>query len=70
MARAKGTYMHRQIDKALNGLPYDASTIEMEQFHIFVETELESRGWQLYRSEWSVYDEDVMVAGQLYALFQ
>ena len=69
VARAKGTYMHRQIDMALNGLAYDVPTIEMEQFRMFVYTELESRGWQLYRSEWSVYDEDVMVAGQIDALF-
>jgi len=68
LARAQGTYMHRQIELALAGEIYDGKDIEMQQFLRFLYTYLEPYGFYVYRLEWSIYDEDNMVAGQLDAL--
>ena len=62
--------MHRQIELALNGECYDRQLPEMDHFHTFVRCDLEARRWKLYRTEWSIYDEGVMVAGQIDAIFR
>eukprot|EP00928_Gymnodinium_smaydae_P018535 TRINITY_DN17056_c0_g1_i1.p1 TRINITY_DN17056_c0_g1~~TRINITY_DN17056_c0_g1_i1.p1 ORF type:complete len:388 (-),score=61.34 TRINITY_DN17056_c0_g1_i1:305-1468(-) len=68
-ASTEGTFMHRQIELALGGDAYDASRPELGQFHDFVRSELEPRGWRAFRTEWSVFDDRVMVAGQIDAIF-
>ena len=69
-ASALGTYMHRQIELALNGEAFDGHAEEMKQFNAFVQAVLQPRGWVMYRTEWSVYDETIMVAGQIDAVFK
>ena len=69
LASALGTRMHKEIEMALTGNLYDASMEEMQTFRRFVTEVLELRRWQLYRAEWTIYDELVMVAGQIDAVF-
>ena len=42
---------------------------EMQTFRRVVTEALELRRWRLYRAEWTIYDELVMVAGQIDAVF-
>eukprot|EP00969_Alexandrium_andersonii_P137549 6083527-Alexandrium_andersonii.AAC.1 len=37
----------------------------MEQFLMFLREEIVPRGWLPFRTEWSIYDCDHMVAGQI-----
>ena len=69
LASAQGTRMHREIELALRGEPFDNNIEELEVFQEFVKSYLEPREWQIWRTEWSVYDEEVMVAGQIDAIF-
>ena len=69
IASAQGVHMHRQIELALGGLEFDVSSLEMQQFVQLVEHVLVPKGYRVYRTEWAIYDEKVMVAGQLDALF-
>ena len=69
LASAFGTRMHRQIELALTANVYDVSMGEMQTFLHFVKEFLEPRQWRLYRAEWTIYDEIVMVAGQIDAMF-
>ena len=70
LASALGTRMHREIEMALTGNAFDASMGEMQMFQRFVAEVLEVRRWRLYRAEWTIYDEGVMVAGQIDAVFE
>ena len=69
IASAQGVNMHRQIELALGGLEFDVSSLEMQHFIQLVERVLVPGGYRVYRTEWAVYDEKVMVAGQIDALF-
>ena len=69
IASAQGVKMHRQIELALGGLEFDVSSLEMQYFLEFVNRELVPRGFRVFRTEWAIYDEKVMVAGQVDALF-
>jgi hypothetical protein len=69
-ASADGTTMHRQIELLLNNVPCEASTVEIGQFHKFMEEFVEPRGWRAYRTEWSIYDERRMIAGQIDCVFR
>ncbi len=48
IASAQGTYLHKHVDLALNGLFFDASLPEMYLFVSFLRNELETRGWKTY----------------------
>lgn len=78
---ALGTLMHRQIELYLNTrltvtfpawhqqvIGEDMSP-ELEQFGEWIQEEILSLGWTPYRTEWSVFDEDAMVAGQIDSLW-
>ena len=69
LASAYGSRMHREIELALTGMEYDASMEEMATFQTFVTGVLQVRRWRLFRAEWTIYDEVVMVAGQIDAVF-
>jgi hypothetical protein len=64
-----GTHMHLQIERFLNGAPHEGESPEMIMFHAFFEAEIQGRGWKPYRTEWSIFDEDAMVAGQIDSVF-
>ena len=69
IASAQGVNMHKQIELALGGMEFDVSSLEMQHFLELVKRVLVPRGYRVYRTEWAVYDEEVMVAGQIDALF-
>ena len=53
----------------LAGYAYDTDMEEIQTFRCFLTEFLEVRRWRLYRAEWTIYDEVVMVAGQIDAVF-
>ena len=70
LASTAGTNMHRNIEFALSGLPYERHCVEGVIFERFLRDWLEPRFWRVYRLEWSIYCEEAMVAGQIDALFE
>ena len=70
LARAQGTYMHRQIELALNGHNYDNSFKEMKQFFQWIRDVPATRGWKIFRTEWSVFNLNSPIAGQIDAIFE
>ena len=69
IASAAGTFMHRQIELFLNGFACDVSSIEMMQFRKFLLEIAAPKGWVPYRTEWSIFSERHMVAGQIDCIF-
>jgi hypothetical protein len=64
--------MHRSIELFLNAAPdadADESAIELLQFEGWLWEEVLRRGWAPFRTEWSVFDEQAMAAGQLDSLW-
>eukprot|EP00667_Euglena_gracilis_P006560 EG_transcript_6616 len=59
----RGTYMHLNIEKALNGAPADVALPELQQFQTLQLEVFEQRGIQPVRTEMSIYDEDLDLAG-------
>jgi len=57
--------LHRDIELFLNGAQVTSPLPEMSQFIHFVESEIIPRGWAPWRTEWSIFSEDHMVAGQI-----
>ena len=67
-----GTEMHRSIELYLNNANKDLSsdcTPEIQQFFTFFEKEICLRSWVPFRTEWSIFDEEFMVAGQIDSVF-
>ena len=69
-ASKRGTYMHKQIELCLNAREFDHTMPEMEQFFEFAEECMLVRKWKPWRTEWSIYDEHLMVAGQIDSIFE
>ena len=69
LASKRGSYVHRQIELALNDIEHDDTYLEMTQFRDFRVGVVEQRGWLPYRTEWSIYDADRMIAGQIDCIF-
>lgn len=78
-----GTLMHEQIEKFLNdGSPLESfgewvakaldgrMPPELIQFQEWLKEEVVPLGWEPYRTEWSVFDEDACVAGQIDSLWR
>ena len=65
-----GTYMHKQIELYLNDAVHDAALPEMQHFFDWVKDVPAVKGWQIYRTEWTVFSRKAMVAGQIDALFK
>ena len=65
-----GTHMHRQIELFLNARDFDDSMPELKQFLVFCKEFLHPRGWTPFRTEWAIYDESFMVAGQIDSIFK
>ena len=69
-ASQKGTYMHRQIELFLNGCESDESLPEMDQFKQFMHDVVVTEDWTPYRTEWSIFDDHRMIAGQVDCIFK
>ena len=70
VASSTGTYIHRQIELALNDKEHDAQSKELHQFRDFMSTFVAPRKWQPYRTEWAIFDEQFHVAGQIDCVFK
>ena len=80
-ASEKGTAMHEAIEMLLNGVPVadpqflsllsmdGETTLPMDQFGDFTRRVQESEGLTPYRTEWSVWDDDSMLSGQIDSVF-
>jgi hypothetical protein len=70
-ARKNGTLLHHAIELGLNdGYATVHESIESEfDFFISWMNEKEDLGWEPYRTEWRIFDEELKVAGTLDALF-
>jgi hypothetical protein len=53
----------------MNGVWDGEWPLEMDMFFSFLAAEVVPRGWKPYRTEWSIFDEDHMVAGQIDSLW-
>ena len=73
-ASETGTALHAQIESYLNDEPDDGSgerqKVEFKQFLAFKEDFARGRPVRPYRTEWSVYDEEAGVAGQIDSLWE
>ena len=71
IASTAGNLLHRQIEIYLN-FSEDVGwcSAEMLQFQTFMHLEVVSRKWTVYRTEWSIFDEDLMLAGQIDCVFR
>lgn len=67
-ASGAGTKTHKDAENKLNGLAYDADTPEMRQIEAWLKTLPPT--WEPYRTEWSLYDEESLMCGQLDALLR
>jgi len=78
-----GTKMHRCIELYLNECETgdefaswysrrfdEALPTELEHFRAWLAEWVRARGWTAYRTEWSIFDEDAEIAGQIDSLFQ
>jgi hypothetical protein len=61
-ASGEGTDTHLQIELSLNGEPHNADTPDFRQYEAWRATH---PTWKPYRTEWSVFDEDTLVCGQI-----
>ena len=70
-ARKNGTLLHHAIELGLNdGYATVDESIESEfDFFISWMNNKENVGWEPYRTEWRIFDEELKVAGTLDALF-
>lgn len=63
-----GTAMHLAIELYLNGEDsLDLSNKELRQFYDWLKTKPD---WEPYRTEWSVFDEEHKIAGQIDSIFR
>ena len=69
-ASRQGTYMHRQIELYLNGEECDETLPEMKQLQQFLQDFAVPGMLVPFRTEWSVFDERRMVAGQIDCIFK
>ena len=67
-ASRAGTYMHNQIELALNRRQYNSSLPEMRQFLEWVRDVPALARWRMYRTEWAIFNWKAMVAGQIDAM--
>ena len=63
-----GTALHRDIELYFNGVPNNNCSVEYSYFESFLKSGLLDN-LTAYRTEWSVYDEDLDLAGQIDMLF-
>lgn len=68
-ASKRGTEMHAQIEAFYND-HVECKEREMEFFMQFHKNVIVASGYQPYRTEWSIFDEDLKIAGQLDMLFR
>ena len=68
-ASSEGTALHRNIELFLNGRAEFRWENELAYFHSWLLEVALPRGWRPYRTEWSIYSTEYMVAGQIDSLW-
>jgi len=61
-AANKGTALHKEIENYYNEQPYESNTVEFQQFLSFKKR---YSSMVQFRSEWRIFDEDLLVAGTI-----
>ena len=72
-ASEQGTHMHRQIELFYNNEKNDIidnPSIELNYFSKFNEDIVKNRCLEPFRTEWSIFDGDIDLAGQLDMLYK
>ena len=64
-ASNRGTWMHYNIERYLNGLPPSVNIPELEQFMNFYQDVVVSRKYKPYRTEWRIVAPDLSLAGSV-----
>lgn len=67
-ASEAGTLLHRNIELRYNNEPVSDDRVEY-QFFLNYEKMMKSKGWEPFRSEWLVYDEDYKITGSIDMVF-
>lgn len=67
LAAEKGTYLHDQIEKYYNGVKHDRTSPEFGYFLKFVE---KYPLMEPHRTEWRIFDEEVMLAGTVDMIYR
>lgn len=62
-----GTYLHEQIENFYNKKPHDSGTIEFKYFMDFVKKYPQM---EEHRTEWRVFDEELMIAGTIDMIYR
>jgi len=57
-----GTEMHKMFENYYNGLPVEETSVEYSYFQKFI---ADHSHMKPYRSEWTVYDEDLKLSGSI-----
>lgn len=69
-ASTSGTDMHLQIELFLNDEAYNPHSVEFQQFLKWLSDFKDGENISAYRTEWSVYDEQADLAGQIDSVFK
>lgn len=64
-ARNRGTWMHYNIERALNNLPPSTSIPEMKLFNKFYDKHIKEAGIEPWRTEWRIAAPDIRVGGSV-----
>lgn len=64
-ARNRGTWMHYNIERYLNGLSTSVDIPELEQFIAFHDEVIRSQNLVPYRTEWRIVAPDLSLAGSV-----
>lgn len=68
-AADSGTHMHAQIEYFLNDVEVEDDTVEFQQFLKWRGEFMVERELRPYRTEWSIFDEEAKIAGQIDSLW-
>lgn len=70
MASSEGTNLHKTIELYYNNELYENNSIEFGYFLNFHRNMIEKNGWEPYRTEWEIYDEEYKLAGSVDMLYK
>jgi hypothetical protein len=69
-AAEAGTKMHSNLEQYYNGLGHEEESEEWQHFQKFEEEIVKPRGLVPYRSEWTIFAEDIKLAGSIDMVYQ
>lgn len=69
-ASEHGTYMHNNIEKYYNDIQYEDHHKEYSLFKEFEEEFVKKKGLRIYRTEWRIYSESLLLCGSIDAVYE